>query len=207
MRFKLLKEKIVKIGNKWQVQSEKGRNMGTYDTKAEAKKRLQQVHYFKYAKENLTESNSFPITVYTYQSPEVKKQLENNETYIADYNRANYNGYKKLAKVLGLNNCPIFGALSKKDLLYMLDASNIDYLVKDIMQLEIPSGQLKYTEYYDWTDYMYALGDPKEFEEDSGITVKDLENILRTQKNIDDYDLCQVVFDRIEPEWYKNEEV
>ena len=46
-------EKIVKIGNKWQVQSEKGRNMGTYDTKAEAEKRLQQVHYFKYANEDL----------------------------------------------------------------------------------------------------------------------------------------------------------
>lgn len=43
-----LNEKIVKIGSKWQVQSEKGRNMGTYDTKAEAEDRLRQVHYFKY---------------------------------------------------------------------------------------------------------------------------------------------------------------
>ena len=47
-----LVEKIVQIGNKWQVQSEKGRNMGTYDTKAEAEERLRQVHYFKYAKED-----------------------------------------------------------------------------------------------------------------------------------------------------------
>ena len=46
-------EKIVKIGSKWQVQSEKGRNMGTYDTKAEAEERLRQVHYFKYANEDL----------------------------------------------------------------------------------------------------------------------------------------------------------
>lgn len=53
MNEKLLTEKIVKIGNKWQVQSEKGRNMGTYDTKAEAEERLRQVHYFKYAKEEL----------------------------------------------------------------------------------------------------------------------------------------------------------
>ena len=43
-----LLEKIVKIGNKWQVQSEKGRNMGTYDTKEEAEKRLKQIEYFKY---------------------------------------------------------------------------------------------------------------------------------------------------------------
>ena len=46
-----LKEKIVKIGSKWQVQSEKGRNMGTYNTKAEAEKRLKQVEYFKHMNE------------------------------------------------------------------------------------------------------------------------------------------------------------
>lgn len=49
----LLKEKIVPIGNKWQVQSEKGKNLGTYDTKAEAEKRLKQVEYFKYLDEYL----------------------------------------------------------------------------------------------------------------------------------------------------------
>lgn len=43
-----LQEKIVKKGSKWQVQSEKGKNLGTYDTKGEAEKRLQQVHYFKH---------------------------------------------------------------------------------------------------------------------------------------------------------------
>lgn len=40
-------EKIVKQGSKWQVQSEKGKNLGAYDTEDEAKKRLKQVHYFK----------------------------------------------------------------------------------------------------------------------------------------------------------------
>lgn len=49
-----LDEKIVKKGSKWQVQSEKGRNMGTYDTKGEAEKRLGQVEYFKH----LNETNS-----------------------------------------------------------------------------------------------------------------------------------------------------
>jgi len=33
---------------KWQVQSHKGKNMGTFDTKAEAEKRLGQVEYFKH---------------------------------------------------------------------------------------------------------------------------------------------------------------
>ena len=43
-----LNEKIVKKGNQYQVQSEKGRNMGTYKTKKEAEKRLNQIEYFKH---------------------------------------------------------------------------------------------------------------------------------------------------------------
>ena len=49
-----LQEKIVHLSNgDWQVQSEKGRNMGTYDTKKEAKKRLGQVEYFKHMNEEV----------------------------------------------------------------------------------------------------------------------------------------------------------
>ena len=50
--FKTLVEKIVKVGSKWQVQSEKGKNLGTYDTKKEAEDRLKQVHYFKHINES-----------------------------------------------------------------------------------------------------------------------------------------------------------
>ena len=45
--------KIVKKDNKYQVQSEKGKNLGTYDSKEEAEKRLKQVEYFKH-KESAT---------------------------------------------------------------------------------------------------------------------------------------------------------
>ena len=49
MKFtKVIKSKIVQVGGKYQVQSEKGRNLGTYDTKAEAEKRLKQVEMFKH---------------------------------------------------------------------------------------------------------------------------------------------------------------
>ena len=41
-------EKIVKKGSQWQVQSEKGRNLGTYDTKEEAEERLRQIEFFKH---------------------------------------------------------------------------------------------------------------------------------------------------------------
>ena len=43
-------EKIIKKGTKYQVQSEKGKNLGTYNTREEAQKRLKQVEYFKHIK-------------------------------------------------------------------------------------------------------------------------------------------------------------
>lgn len=48
-----INEKLVKKGSKWQVQSEKGKNMGTYDTEKEAKERLKQVEYFKHKNESI----------------------------------------------------------------------------------------------------------------------------------------------------------
>jgi len=39
---------IVKQGNKWQVQSKEGKNLGSYHSRAEAVKRLQQVEWFKH---------------------------------------------------------------------------------------------------------------------------------------------------------------
>lgn len=46
--IKVIQSKIVKKDNKYQVQSEKGKNLGTYDTKEEAEKRLKQVEMFKH---------------------------------------------------------------------------------------------------------------------------------------------------------------
>jgi hypothetical protein len=41
---------IKKIQGGWRVVAESGRNMGTYKTKEEAKKRLRQIEYFKHLK-------------------------------------------------------------------------------------------------------------------------------------------------------------
>jgi len=43
---------IRKIGSKYVVVAESGRKMGTYKTKKEAKKRLQQIEFFKHLKKN-----------------------------------------------------------------------------------------------------------------------------------------------------------
>ena len=46
--IRIIKSKIVKKDNKYQVQSEKGKNLGTYDTKEQAEERLKQVEMFKH---------------------------------------------------------------------------------------------------------------------------------------------------------------
>jgi hypothetical protein len=38
---------IVRQGNNWQVQSESGKNLGTYKSEGEAARRLEQVEYWK----------------------------------------------------------------------------------------------------------------------------------------------------------------
>ena len=152
----------------------------------------------------LTESTGFPITVYTYQSPKVREQLEDGKTYVASYSNANYSHYQDLSTLLGLNNCPIFGAITKSDLYSMLNSSGIDWEEENILHLEIPRDELHFMEYYDWTDYMYALDNQEDFEEESGITLQELENSIKTQKSSVDYEECQVVFDKIEPQWYED---
>lgn len=53
-------EKILHKGNKWMVTDHTGKkNLGTYDTKEEAEKRLKQVEYFKQINESLIDSNNF----------------------------------------------------------------------------------------------------------------------------------------------------
>lgn len=51
--------KIVKKDNKYQIQSEKGRNLGTYDTKFEAGERLKQVEMFKHMKKKSSYDDNF----------------------------------------------------------------------------------------------------------------------------------------------------
>ena len=49
---------IKKIKGGYCVVSETGKNMGSYKTEAEAKKRLRQVEYFKHLKSNTKKSNT-----------------------------------------------------------------------------------------------------------------------------------------------------
>lgn len=107
----------------------------------------------------LIENNKeFTITVYTYQSPDVLRQLKNNKTYIASYNKGLFsdyesdgvkNPYRELARVLGLKHCPIFCALDKKELRDMIIASSLETSNRtELLTLEVPVSQVHETEYY-----------------------------------------------------------
>ena len=55
--IRVIQSKIVKKDNKYQVQSEKGKNLGTYDTKEQAEERLKQVEMFKHMKSSMSASD------------------------------------------------------------------------------------------------------------------------------------------------------
>lgn len=73
----LILEKIVKKGSKYQVQSEKGRNMGTYDTKSEAEERLKQVEMFKHMDESIEKHDELNQSIFNEDKldPQVREKL------------------------------------------------------------------------------------------------------------------------------------
>ena len=71
--IRVIQSKIVKKDNKYQVQSEKGKNLGTYDTKSEAEKRLKQVEMFKHMKKKSS------LLTYTDLYKDFITKLTNNE--------------------------------------------------------------------------------------------------------------------------------
>lgn len=161
---------------------------------------MQREYFDSLKNESLKEDIDLTTTVYTYQSPEVLKQLQNGETYIASYERGmlSNDSYKELARILELNNCPIFGGLSEEDTEDMAESSNIDTYDKVLLKLEVPTSEVHKMGYYDWTDYIYYYIDGQEEPE---LSREEFENILR--KYSDDTP-CQVVIDRIESNWLKN---
>lgn len=139
------------------------------------------------------------IHVVTVQGIDVIDTLKAGKTYIADYNNIRFaeykNQYKKLSELLGFKNCPIFCAPVGNQ--SSIEASNVDANKNtNKLYLRVPESELRYTEYYDWSDYLYYTHNPEEAED--GL-IEYLENhMLSSSTNLD---TPQIVLDRIEPEW------
>jgi len=156
---------------------------------------------FKDYYKRLEEESGGSSIIYTYQSPKVLKQLKSGKTYIANYDRGmiGKEPYIELARVLGLNDCPIFCGLTIDDTNRMLEASGLEKYGKELLKLKVPNKYIHKMAYYDWTDYIYFWIDKQE---EDYISKEDAENSLR---NFSGQAPCQVVIDRIEPSWLVDE--
>lgn len=93
--IRVIQSKIVKKDNKYQVQSEKGKNLGTYDTKEQAEKRLKQVEMFKHMNaKNLTPQDAEDLFIEEMRKKGFPSEEELQQEY-ADYmhelDNRNYN--------------------------------------------------------------------------------------------------------------------
>lgn len=79
--IRVIQSKIVKKDNKYQVQSEKGRNLGTYNTKEEAEKRLKQVEMFKHMKKKSSEFTVESIEKLYEEAYDVEEELDYDTIY------------------------------------------------------------------------------------------------------------------------------
>lgn len=93
--IRVIQSKIVKKDNKYQVQSEKGRNLGTYDTKEKAEKRLKQVEMFKHMKSKLftyDELNSwYENELHKQGFPSDEELKKEYDEYVKKIEQINYN--------------------------------------------------------------------------------------------------------------------
>ena len=167
--------------------------------------------------ENLKESNESLVNVYTYQHPNVIKQLENGNTYKASLDRVSKvlkQPYSNLMKLFNLKSCPIFGCKDIYDAQYMADVSGVDYNYP-LLHLQVPESEIKCLHYHDWDDYIYALDDVEGFEEQTGRkaeeVIKELEKSfvdnMDTEPKFFDYNECQIILDEIRPEWVVKKKV
>ena len=142
--MRVLKEKIIKKGNKWQVTSEDGKkNLGTYDTEEEAKKRLQQVHFFKnkgkkvnekfvlddftefLKKKGISDPRELTAKEYADYVKEFRGELENSENK-EEIKKLRYR-LLQLNKAVELGEDPEYVDWEKKKIMDRLDTLGVNY--------------------------------------------------------------------------------
>ena len=162
---RVLLEKIVKKGNKWQVQSEKGRNLGTYNTRKEAEKRLQQVHYFKHMNED-EDLNEFFDKIDKYSGTDI---LATDSAY-------------QLKNLLEKGDKP-YRIYYWRDVYYFCSALG-DMTHNGMMQYLFDKGYADGKGFDEWSNNNYMVFIPKNF--DANLMTYD------TSLGSDDYYYCRV---------------
>lgn len=153
------------------------------------------------------------MIVETYQSPVVKKILEEGKVYKAlpSVNQNLNKAYKCLIQMLGLScECPIFGVLrGYRQCTNGAGASSVKFT------LDVPDDQVHLTEYDDWAQFLHNIKyiSPVNYRSVNPIYLesmpqKELDAIiesLTTPRPPKKYKIPQVVLEKIDPAWIVQE--
>jgi hypothetical protein len=129
----------------------------------------------------------------TIQSVKILDVLSRNQDYIVYDKVHRIETYKHLQKLLKLPQLPIFcGVLGKPINLYGVNTDNAC-----VLMLDVPEHEIKLTEYYTWTDFMYYSGEG----ENNPKIAKSLGKELAEQLSLDKYHIPQAILSHIKPSW------
>lgn len=138
------------------------------------------------------------IKLLTIQHKDVLKQLQEGKTFYADMKRVPENRiapYLDLMVAYGYIDCPVFaGVVGRKSEFY--GAKTEDSV---ILELIVPEEEVKLQNYYDWSDIIYYIECPSEW--NGNISIGEFEEKVFLQTKFNKDEVIQATINRIEPVW------
>lgn len=143
----------------------------------------------------------------TYQSENVLKILQQGKIYRAKPSISFKKEYQALMEMTKLKcDCPVFAVVKGKK---QNTSGRVSGSIK--MELEVPVGKIKFTEFSVWANFMYGVkfakgtgykkisidGHSEVSQKDHDQTIKE----LSTQKSLKKYVYPQALLEEIQPEW------
>ncbi len=138
------------------------------------------------------------IKLITIQHKNVLKTLKENKVFYADLNRTANNlrfPYQKMMSAYRWNHCPIFAGIVGRYSEFYGAKTNDSVLI----ELTVPDYEVKIQKYYDWTDLIYFLEVPSEW--NGNLSFEDFQEKTFHQKDFKKEDILQATINRIEPKW------
>lgn len=144
------------------------------------------------------------MQVVTIQHKKVLESLENTGVYQAEMSRVPDNrkqAYQDMCEYYGWDHCPVFGCELGHEL--HLDDGRCEDGVA--LQLEVPDMYARRQHYYDWSDVIYFLEFPNEFNDTFDLTkvpdIKTYEKFVFDFIYLGSYDIVQVTMPFLKKEW------
>lgn len=144
------------------------------------------------------------IRLISIQHKSVLEKLLNDERYIADWTRVATNQIEPnqyMRNFYGWDYCPVFGCPVGTG--YASFGFKTNNAV--VLELEVPEDIVKLQYFYDWTDVIYFMEFPDEFQEvfDTNIvpTIESFADRVLRFENQGSYNVFQATIPYIDPDW------